>query len=136
MALTPGTTGTAELAVTGIDLATINNQQPDDDFPPVFATIRMIGLMELAASRVLHPLVKEGEASVGVGVDIMHTAATPIGVLITAEARFTGMEGKLYVFEVVARDPGGEIGRGIHKRAVVSVERLQAGAARRCRGPV
>ncbi|HJW25968.1 MAG TPA: hotdog domain-containing protein [Rhodocyclaceae bacterium] len=134
MSLQPGTIGTAELAVTGIDLATILNQRPDDDFPPVFATTRMIGLMELAASRALHPLLKEGEVSVGVGVDIMHAAATPIGARVTAEARFTGMEGKLYVFEVSVRDPGGEVGRGIHKRAIVSAERLLAGATRRCSG--
>jgi fluoroacetyl-CoA thioesterase len=132
MPLPPGTLGTAELAVTGIDLASILNQRPDDDFPPVFATTRMIGLMELAASRVLHPLLKEGEVSVGVGVDIMHTAATPIGARVTAEALFTGMDGKLYVFEVTVRDPGGEVGRGIHKRAIVSAERLRAGASRRC----
>lgn len=42
-----------------------------------------------------------------------------------------GMEGKLYVFDVVARDPGGEIGRGVHKRAIVTRERLLAGAAKR-----
>ena len=90
--------------------------------------------MELAASRALHPLLKEGEVSVGVGVDIMHTAATPIGARVATEARFTGMEGKLYVFELSVRDPGGEVGRGIHKRAIVSAERLQAGATRRCSG--
>jgi predicted thioesterase len=41
------------------------------------------------------------------------------------------MDGKLYVFEVVARDPGGEIGRGTHKRAIVATERLLSGAAKR-----
>jgi predicted thioesterase len=134
MTLEVGTTGRAELTVYGSDLATILNQRPEDDFPPVFATTRMIGLMELAGSRVLHPLLNEGEASVGVGVDVMHTAATSIGDKVEAEARFTGMEGKLYVFEVVERDSGGEIGRGIHKRAIVSVERLVTGASRRCAG--
>jgi len=33
-------------------------------------------------------------------------------------------------FEVVARDRGGEIGRGTHKRAIISAERLLAGAER------
>ncbi len=41
------------------------------------------------------------------------------------------MEGKLYVFEVVATDDAGEIGRGTHRRAIVSVERIMAGAAKR-----
>ena len=40
-------------------------------------------------------------------------------------------EGKLYAFEVVARDPGGEIMRGRHQRAVIEEPRLLAGAAKR-----
>jgi predicted thioesterase len=34
-------------------------------------------------------------------------------------------------FDVIAHDPGGEIGRGTHKRAIISRERLLAGAAKR-----
>lgn len=135
MSLEIGTLGTASLTVCGHDLANVLNQGPDDGFPAVFATARMVGLMELAGSRALHPLLKDGELSVGVSIDVTHTAATPIGVPVTAEARFTGMDGKLYVFEVSARDTGGEIGRGIHKRAIVSAERLLSGAARRCAPP-
>lgn len=127
------TTGHAEMTVDGADLASVLNQQPGDGFPPVLATVRMIGLMELAASRALHRLLQEGELSVGVAVDVAHTAATPIGAKVTAEAKFVAREGKLFVFEVAAYDPGGEIGRGTHKRAIVSAERLSAGAVRRCR---
>lgn len=135
MTIEIGSKGVATLTVSGLDLATGLNQRPDDDFPAVFATTRMIGLMELAGSRALHPALKNGEVSVGVTVDITHTAATPIGETVSAEATFTGKDGKLYVFEVIARDAGGEIGRGTHKRAIVSAERLLAGAARRCAGP-
>jgi predicted thioesterase len=72
--------------------------------------------------------------SVGVAVDVLHTAATPPGATVTATARLTGRDGKLYVFEVTASDEGGEIGRGTHKRAVVSASRLLAGAAKRVGG--
>ena len=129
-----GTTGKAELIVSGNDLATVLNQNTADGFPPVFATAKMIGLMELAGSRALHSVLNDGELSVGVNLDIVHTAATPIGTLVTAEATLTGMDGKLDVFEVIARDPGGEIGRGTHKRAIVSSDRLLASALRRCTG--
>jgi fluoroacetyl-CoA thioesterase len=91
----------------------------------------MIALMEVAASRVLIPLLGPGELSVGVTVDINHTAPTPLGAEVTATARYTGRDGKLFVFEVSASDPGGEVGSGRHKRAIVSSERLQSGAARR-----
>jgi len=130
--LEPGSSGIAELYVTDADLASALNLKPGDAFPPVLATARMIALMEIAGARVLQPLLQPGELSVGVTVDIVHTAATPKGVTVAAEAHFTGMEGKLYVFDVVARDPGGEIGRGKHKRAIVAAERIVAGANKRC----
>jgi predicted thioesterase len=91
----------------------------------------MVALMEIAGSRVLQPLLEPGELSVGVTVDITHTAPTPPGAQVTATARYAGREGKLFVFEVSASDPAGEIGRGWHKRAIVTSERLQSGAARR-----
>jgi predicted thioesterase len=107
------------------------NFEPGDVFPAVFATSRMVALMEVAAARVLGPHLLEGELSVGVTVDIVHTAATPPGGTVTATAKFVGKDGKLFLFEVSATDDAGEIGRGTHKRAVVSAERLMAGAARR-----
>jgi fluoroacetyl-CoA thioesterase len=124
-------TASARLTVASSDLANILNLEPGDSFPPVFATSRMIGLMEVAAARILRPHLNEGEASVGVSVDVVHTAATPPGATVTARARLIGRKGKLFVFEVSASDDAGEIGRGTHERAVVTAERLLAGAARR-----
>jgi predicted thioesterase len=80
---------------------------------------------------VLIPLLSPGELSVGVTVDINHTAPTPLGAEVTATARYAGREDKLFLFEVSCADKGGEVGRGWHKRAIVSSERLQSGAARR-----
>jgi predicted thioesterase len=91
----------------------------------------MVGLMEVAAARILAPHLREGEVSVGVSVDVVHTAATPPGATVTATAKLIGREGKLFVFEISAADPGGEVGKGTHKRAIVNSERLLAGAARR-----
>jgi fluoroacetyl-CoA thioesterase len=125
------TTATAQLTVGPQDLASSISSETGDEFPAVFATAKMVALMEVAASRVLLPLLGPGELSVGVTVDITHTAPTPPGALVTATARYAGREGKLFIFEVSATDPGGEIGRGWHKRAIVTSERLQSGAARR-----
>ncbi len=131
----PGSTATASLSVTGADLAGVLSHTPEDAFPPVFATSRMIGLMELAAARVMRPVLRAGEVSVGVSVEIQHTAATPVGARVDAEARFAGMEGKLFVFEVAARDAAGEIGRGRHRRAIVEEGRLLHGVRRRAGRP-
>lgn len=122
---------TATMLVAEADLATRISLEPGDAFPPVFATSRMIALMEVAAARAMQPILGSGELSVGVGIDVQHTAPTPLGATVRATARFRGMDGKLYVFDVTAEDEAGEIGRGIHRRAVVTVERLVAGAERR-----
>lgn len=125
------TTGTATLVVGPQDLASSISIQTGDEFPPVLATARMVALMEIAAARVLQPLLGPGELSVGVTVDVSHTAPTPSGAKVVATARYVGREGKLYLFEVSVADPAGEVGRGWHKRAIVSNERLQSGAAKR-----
>jgi len=124
-------TATAQLIVGPQDLASSISVETGDQFPAVLATARMVALMEIAASRVLKPLLGPGELSVGVTVDITHTAPTPPGAQVTTTARYAGREGKLFLFEVSASDPGGEIGRGWHKRAIVTSERLQSGAAKR-----
>jgi fluoroacetyl-CoA thioesterase len=127
----PGTTATAELIVGPQDLANSLPMDHGDEFPAVLATARMIALMEIAGSRVLQPFLGPGELSVGVTVDVLHNAPTPPGVLVTAKARYLGREGKLFLFEVAAHDPGGEIGKGLHKRAIVTSDRLVRAALQR-----
>lgn len=128
-----GATASAATTVKASDLASSFRLAPEDAFPPVYATARMVALMELAAARVLAPHLAEGERSVGVTVDVTHSAATPEGVAVAAVARYRGRDGKLFTFEIVATDPGGEIGRAVHGRAIVSSARLVAGAERRVR---
>ena len=101
------------------------------EVPPVLATSRMILLMEFAAAACLAPVLDEGELSVGLRVDVHHTAATLAGVTVIATARYLGKEGKRYLFEVTASDPAGEIGSGRHERGIIDEHRLLAGAERR-----
>jgi fluoroacetyl-CoA thioesterase len=129
--IAPGTAAEAGWIVKDFDLASALSEGRASSFPPVFATARMIALMELAAARVLVPRLEPGELSVGVSIDARHTAATPAGVKVTARAVFRGMEGKFYRFDVEAFDPGGPIGTAVHDRAIISVERLLAGARKR-----
>lgn len=129
--LQEGTSASATTTVGPADLASRLGLEHGDEFPPVYATSRMISLMELAAARVMRAVLEEGELSVGTGIDVAHTAPTPEGAAVRATARFLRMDGKLYLFEVVAEDEAGEIGKGLHRRAVVTSERLLAGAFRR-----
>lgn len=129
----PGDSAEAGFVVQQGDTAQGLSIAPEDEFPPVFATSRMVALMELAAARVLKPLLQPGELSVGVVVNVRHTAATPVGVPVRALATYLGPEGRLHRFRLEAFDEAGPIGEGEHTRAIISTERLMKGAARRGR---
>jgi predicted thioesterase len=128
-----GATAEAELVVNRADTAAALSTAAEDTFPEVFATARMVAIMELAAARVLRPHLSEGELSVGVSLEVRHTAATPVGSKVRAVATYLGPEGKLFRFKVEAFDDAGPIGDGTHTRAIISNERLLAGAAKRRR---
>lgn len=89
---------------------------------PVLATPMMIALMEQAACAALSDTLEEGETSVGTAVSILHVAATPSGVQISAEAEVTAISGREITFRVAASDKSGIIGEGTHKRFVVNAE--------------
>ncbi|RXK13997.1 thioesterase [Halarcobacter mediterraneus] len=131
MELEIGTKATIEFKVKASDLAKNLEISPEDDFPEVFATARLTALMECASAKILIPFYKEGEFSVGVEVGLKHLAPTLEGDIVKATATFVGMEGKLYKFEVEAFDSGGKVGEATHTRAIVSKDRLMAGANKR-----
>src|SRR5262249_19950413 len=53
--------------------------------PRVFATGYMVGLMEWACMQLMAPHLDPGEGSLGVHIDVNHTAATPPGLTVTVD---------------------------------------------------
>ncbi len=90
----------------------------------VYATPCMVALMEGAACEAISNSLEEGETSVGIELNIAHTAATPVGMEVRAEAEVTAVEGKIITFTLRAYDEAGEIGSGTHKRAVINAQRF------------
>ena len=113
------------------DLAKYVAVDKQDQFPEVLATARMVALMEIGAARNMNSLVKDGEQSVGVNVNVTHLAPTLCNDDVTVISIFKGMEGKLYNFDVEIHDAGGLAGKGTHTRAIVKTERLLQGAQKR-----
>ena len=91
---------------------------------PVFATPVMIALMEEAAMECLSGCLPEGQSTVGTAVNIEHTAPSTIGAEITATATVTAVDRRRVDFDVVAVDNAGEIGRGVHTRFIIDIERF------------
>jgi len=116
--------------VTQDDLASILGEM-DDIFPKVFATSKMVALMEVAASRVLKKFLSNSECSVGIEININHVSPTSIGAKVRAQAILIDIVDNVFTFIVQASDESGLIGEGTHKRSVVDIERLEKGALRK-----
>ena len=97
--------------------------------PRVFATGYMVGLMEWACMQLMAPHLDAGEGSLGVHIDVNHTAATPPSFTVTVDVRCTDVAGRKISFEVVAHDGIDQIGKGRHERFVVDWEKFNANVA-------
>jgi fluoroacetyl-CoA thioesterase len=128
--ITPGLTGTAEIVV-----------GPEHTAPfvgsgriAVLATPVMINVIEAAALAAIEHLLPAGHQSLGIHLDVSHTAATPIGLRVIARAEVLQVEGRTVSFRVEARDDVEPIGGGTHQRVVVSVSRFDERVQRKVRG--
>ena len=90
----------------------------------VYATPCMVALMEGAACDAIESAIPEGKSSVGIELHISHISATPVGMEVRAEAELTAVEGNILTFNVTAYDEAGKIGEGIHKRAIINVQKF------------
>ena len=90
----------------------------------VYATPAMVALMEKTCLTSVLPYLPEGFGTVGVKVDISHSKATPIGMRVTCESTLVEVDRRRLVFEVVARDEQGEIGRGRHERFIIDTKKF------------
>ena len=125
--LKPGLKGTAQLVV-GVEHTAPSIGSGKG---PVLATPVMINLIEAAALAAVEHLLPAGHQSLGIHLDVRHFAATPIGMLVTAIAMLTAVEGRALSFAVEAHDAKEPIGGGTHQRVVVNVARFDARVQRK-----
>jgi len=91
----------------------------------VLATPVMINLFEAAALAACEHLLPAGHQSLGTHLDVTHTAATPVGMRVTATAEVLSVEGRTIKFRLSAEDERDIIGGGIHERVVVNVAKFE-----------
>ena len=96
------------------------------DMPPVFATALLVGFVEWTCIEALRPFLSPDQKTVGVHVDLSHSAATPVGIAVTAEVELTGIEGRRLRFKVICRDEAELISEGHHDRFIIDAERFMA----------
>ena len=115
-----GAKGTFEQAVETGHLAS----ELDSSLAAVLSTPTMVAMMEQAAINAIKPFLDDGESSVGMTIDVSHTAATPPGHRARAEAEVTKVEGRRLEFSVRAFDDVEQIGSGTHRRAVIDAAKF------------
>jgi predicted thioesterase len=116
----PGLTGTASLLVAAEHTA----PRIGSGRIAVLATPVMINVIEAAALAAMEHLLPEGHQSLGIRLDVRHFAATPVGLMVTATAEVTKVEGRTITFRVEAHDEREPIGDGTYERVVVNVARF------------
>jgi fluoroacetyl-CoA thioesterase len=94
------------------------------EMPTVFATGFMVGLMEWTCLKVLEPHMEPGEGSLGVHINISHSAATVPGQTVTVDAECTKVSGRRVSFHVKAHDGIDIIGEGSHERMIIPWSRF------------
>ena len=104
---------------------------PGTEMPPVFATAQMIAFVEWTCVAALAPYLAPEQRSVGTRVDMTHTAATPIGMQVTADIELVEFDGRTLRFKVQCRDEKEPIGDGFHERMVIDHDRFMARLARK-----
>ena len=116
-----GLTGQALLVVSTADTA----QAVGSGAVRVLGTPVMIALMEQASVEATAACLAPNQVTVGTQIDVQHTAATPVGMHVTAQATLVAIEGRRLSFRVEAWDEREPIGHGTHQRVIVDLAKFQ-----------
>ncbi|WP_299443589.1 thioesterase family protein [uncultured Phycicoccus sp.] len=93
----------------------------------VLATPRLLAWAEAATVTALDGALGVGETSVGVRVELEHTAPSAVGEVVHVRAEVVAVDGARVVFEVEARTAhASSVGRGRIERVVVDEARFAA----------
>ena len=119
--LQPGLT--AELVYTVPADRTVPDLLPESDqfaaLPPVLATGYLVALVEWTCMKALVGHLDEDEQTLGIHVDLSHSAPTPVGSEVRIDVALVAVDGRQLTFNVTARDEAAVICEGTHKRAAI-----------------
>lgn len=112
----PGMKGHAEMYTNHM----VSAAAVHDGLVEVFGTPFLVMLMENASINAVEPYYEEGEGSVGMQIDVTHSAATAMGKKVWADAEITEVKGKIFSLKIEAFDDNGKIADATHKRAIIN----------------
>jgi len=89
----------------------------------VYSTPSMVRDIEYTCHELLMNYISDSENSVGTHVSVDHMGATVEGDTVEVTVTITKVEGRAVSFEATVKDSVEEVGRGVHNRFVVDVEK-------------
>lgn len=115
---------------------TVPNLFPDIEegaaMPKVLATGYLVGLMEFACIKFINPHIDwPRQQTVGIHINVSHTAATPPGMTVTIKGKLEKVEGRKLSFSLEAFDDQDQISQGTHERFIIDAEKFNAAVARK-----
>lgn len=93
--------------------------------PNVLATGFMVGLCEWTCIQAIKPYLDwPREQTVGIDVQLSHTAATPPGFIVTVKVKLVKVDGRKLTFSITAKDEKETISEGTHERFIIDAARF------------
>ena len=92
--------------------------------PDVFGTPFLGGLFEGVSASLMAPHLGDGETSVGISMNLKHTAPTPLGMEVRAVTEVTQVDGKKITFKVEGFDDKEKIGEAVHERFIIDAAKF------------
>ncbi|MTI56186.1 thioesterase family protein [Geosporobacter ferrireducens] len=90
----------------------------------LLATPSLVALMIEAAVNAVDHRLPEGMITVGRKMEIVHEKPTGIGATVSVKVEVKDFDGAKIVFDMIAYDEIGMIGRGTHERIIVNKNAL------------
>lgn len=105
------------------------------NLPAVFATPFLGGFMERVSAELINEHLEPGEQSVGISMDLKHSAATPLGMKVRVKTEVAAVEGGKLTFRLEAWDEIEKIGEAQHERCIIKADKFNARIAKKSQAP-
>jgi fluoroacetyl-CoA thioesterase len=101
------------------------------NLPDVFATPFLGGFMERVSAELIDAHLQPGEQSVGVSMNLKHTAATPLEMKVRVRTEIIAVEDAKLTFKLEAWDEVEKIGEALHERFIIKTDKFNARVAKK-----
>lgn len=92
----------------------------------VLATPALVAMVENTAKESIQNLVDPEQTTVGIEIQMNHSAATALGKKVLCKVKLVQQEKRVLVFQFEATVEDQLIASGIHKRAIVETEKFMS----------